>query len=239
MFIGNLDLQETHINNFDLRWENFFGTGEMVSASAFYKDFKGHIEMVSFETAPDNIKPRNSGNSQVYGVEVEFRKTINRFFSLGSNASYVKSRVDLKSVIVNEQGKTEYDLRQQYLRSDESGKTFRPMAGQSPFLVNAFVGFEDKSKTLQANLAYNVQGETLAIVGSGRVPDIYTKPFNSLNMNLSKSFGAKQKSKIAFGATNILDAARTNFYKSHGAGEKTFSTFSPGRTYSLSYAYTL
>jgi TonB-dependent receptor len=238
MFIGNLDLQETHINNFDLRWESFFGTGEMVSASAFYKDFHGHIEMVSFETAPDNIKPRNSGNSEVYGVEVEFRKTINRFFSFGSNASYVESRVDLKSVIVNEQGKTEYELRQQYLRSDESGKTFRPMAGQSPFLVNAFVGFEDKSKTLQANLAYNVQGETLAIVGSGRVPDIYTRPFNSLNLNLSKTLGAKGKSKVAFGATNILDAARTNYYKSHGAEEKIFSSFSPGRTYSLSYSYT-
>ena len=38
-FIGNIDLEQTNIDNADLRWEYFFGSGEMISASAFFKNF--------------------------------------------------------------------------------------------------------------------------------------------------------------------------------------------------------
>lgn len=237
-FIGNLDLQETLVNNYDLRWEYFYGSGEMVSFSTFYKQFDGHIELTSFETAPDNLKPRNSGNSIVYGVELEFRKTLSDRFSFGSNASFVKSEIDLKSVFVNESGADELSLRQANARDGETIKDTRPMAGQSPYLINAFFNYQNLDQTVNASLAYNVQGETLYIVGSGRVPDIYTKPFNSLNLNVSKDFGVKAKSRFTFGVQNILGAKRINFYKSFGAEEKIFSIFRPGTTFSFKYTYT-
>ena len=82
-FIGNLDLEETHINNYDLRWEYFYGRGEMISISGFYKTFDGHIELTAFDTAPDQLTPRNSGNSTVLGVEIEFRKNITDRLALG------------------------------------------------------------------------------------------------------------------------------------------------------------
>jgi hypothetical protein len=112
------------------------------------------------------------------------------------------------------------------------------MAGQAPFLINGFVNYQNIEGTLIASLAYNVQGETLNIVGSGRVPDIYTKPFNSLNLNVTKSVGAAGRSKLTFGVANILGAERTNFYKSFQAKDQTFSVFRPGRTFSLKYAFT-
>lgn len=238
-FIGNLDLEETHVDNFDLRWEYFYDVGEMVSLSAFYKAFDGHIELVAFETAPDNLKPRNSGQSVVYGMEIEFRKTINELLSIGSNASLVKSAVDLKSVTVNETGGTELELRQANARNGQSIDVTRPMAGQAPFLINGFVNYQNLEGTLSASLSYNVQGETLSIVGSGRVPDIYTKPFNSLNLNVTKSVGVTGRSNLTFGIINILGADRINFYKSFQAADQTFSVFRPGRTFSLKYAYTL
>lgn len=236
-FIGNLDLLETRVNNFDLRWEYFYGLGEMISLSGFYKQFDGHIELASFETAPDNIKPRNSGSSNVVGVELELRKNINERLSVGSNATFVKSAIDLKSVIVSENGDNELQLRQANARDGETIKDTRPMAGQAPYLINAFFNFQNIDQTISASLAYNVQGETLNIVGSGRVPDIYTKPFNSLNLNVSKDLGATSKSKITLGVQNILDAKRTNFYKSYGADARIFSIFTPGRTFSFKYTY--
>jgi hypothetical protein len=75
---GNLNLNQTMINNYDLRWENFFvgGGGDMIALSLFYKQFDGHIELVTFDVAPDNVRPRNSGESVVYGMEFEFKKKL-------------------------------------------------------------------------------------------------------------------------------------------------------------------
>src|SRR5690606_40399594 len=75
-FNGNLDLEQTLINNYDFRWENFLGGSDMISVSLFYKQFDGHIELVTYDVAPNNVRPRNSGSSNVYGVEFEFRKSL-------------------------------------------------------------------------------------------------------------------------------------------------------------------
>ena len=90
-FIGNLKLNQTYINNYDFRWEFFYSRSEMVSVSAFYKQFDGHIELTSFKNAPDQVTPRNAGQSTVAGVEIEFRKDLTELFSFGMNASFVKS----------------------------------------------------------------------------------------------------------------------------------------------------
>lgn len=241
--IGNLDLQETHIDNFDLRWEYFYGRGEMVSVSGFYKNFDGHIEWVSYVTAPKSLKPRNSGESKVYGVEIEFRKNLTNKISLGSNASLVQSAVDLKSVYVEDDDgsgdqQTEYELRKEVARTDESISSTRPMAGQSPYLINAFLGYRNTVGTFNANLAYNVQGETLNVVGSGRIADVYTRPFNSLNLVFTQSLGERKNSQIRVSAVNLLDAERANYYKSYHAQDEIFSIYKPGRTYSIKYTYT-
>lgn len=236
--IGNLGLQEVHVDNFDLRWENFFGRGEMVSFSAFYKAFDGHIEMVSYETNPDNLKPRNAGKSEVYGLEMEFRKSLSDRISVGSNASLERSAVRLGSIEVNDMGKTELSSRQENARTGEVIKYTRPMARQSPYLINAFVGYQDESRGLAVNLAYNVQGETLSIVGSGRVPDIYTIPYNSLNLSASKAFGTREKSKLSLSISNLLSADKTDVYKSYEATDEIFSNFMPGMTFSLKYTHT-
>jgi outer membrane receptor protein involved in Fe transport len=235
-FIGNLDLEETHVSNYDVRWEYFMPAGQMISFSAYYKAFDGHIELVSFDTAPDNLKPRNSGKSDVYGIELEARKNINQKFSLGANASLVKSAVDLKSVTVNESGKNEYQLRLDNARTGEEIKETRPMAGQAPYVVNFFASYKTEESGLSINLAYNVQGETLNIVGSGRVSDVYTKPFNSLNLTASKEFG--KGSRIQAGINNILSAERFNYYKSYGAPEEIYSIFKPGTSFSVKFAQT-
>lgn len=238
-FIGNIDLEETLIDNFDIRWEYFFTANEMVSVSFFYKFFDGHIELVSFDVAPDNIKPRNSGDSEVYGAEIEFRKNINSNLSFGTNVSLVKSAVDLKSVYIdNDQTTTEYELRLANARDGEDIEETRDMAGQAPYLINTYFNYSNLNGDINANLSYNVQGESLAIVGSGRTPDIYTKPFHSLNFNIYKNLGSSQRSRLTFGVTNILADAQENVYKSHEADDKIFSIYKPERTFSLKYSYT-
>ena len=237
-FIGNIDLEQTYVNNYDVRWEYFYGRGEMASVSGFYKQFDGHIELTSYDTAPDQITPRNAGPSTVVGVEVEFRKNITNNLSFGTNASFIKSAVDMREVFVNDDDGTEYALRQKYLRDGESQSTSRNMAGQAPYLVNAFFNITDNKNTFNANIAYNVQGETLSIVGSGLFPDVYVKPFHSLNMNVYKDFGANQNSRVTFGVNNILKSQNRSFFKSYGDESVNYALRQPGRTFTLKYSYT-
>jgi hypothetical protein len=244
-FIGNLDLRQTSIINTDLRYEWFITPRELFAVSAFYKQFDGHIEMVAFETNPDNYTPRNSGDASVYGIEIELRKALasienssflRRLFFSG-NFSYIQSQVDMKSIVTGTSGQTEYELRQNNLRDGETLDQFRPMAGQSPYMVNATLSYEVREVDMNVSLAYNVQGEQLSIVSSGRVPDVYTIPFHSLNFNIYKGFGMDFKHRITLRVTNILNARREMVYKSYGAEDEVFSSFQPQTGFALAYRY--
>ncbi len=244
-FIGNIDLEQTEITNYDLRYEWFFGPREILSVAGFYKQFDGHIELVSFETAPDNIKPRNSGDAFVYGIELEARKQLGfipgKFFDrlfLGGNVTLVESGVDMKQVQTGNEGQTEYDLRTTNLRVGETLDDTRDMAGQSPYSINANLSYEIVEKQFNVSLAYNVQGEQLSIIASGRIPDVYTKPFHSFDFNSYIGLGKEMRSKLSFGIRNLLDDKREMVYKSFGAEDEIYQAFSPGRTFNLKYTYT-
>ena len=245
-FTGNIDLNQTNIDNADIRYEYFMGGRDLIAVSGFYKHFDGHIELVAFPTEPDNMKPRNSGTAQVFGGEIELRKGLARHtsskflkgFFFAVNASIVHSMVDLNSVIVDNQGTTEFEIRENYLRDNESLSQFRPMSGQSPYAVNASLGYEIGEGRGNISLAYNVQGDQLTIIGSGRVPDVYTLSFHSLNFNAYVNLGKEKNSRITLGVMNLLDDDRTLVYRSHGAEDQFFTTFKPGRTIRLRYSYT-
>lgn len=238
---GNLDVEQTLIDNVDIRWENFFPAGDMISFSLFYKQFNGHIELVTYDIEPNNVKPRNAGESSVYGMEFEVRKGLDFIspalsnFSLGTNFSLAKSEVDLKSVIVNESGKTEFESRQENARANEIIKPTRNMAGQAPYLINAYINYADSEGNLNINFSYNVQGESLSVIGVGAVPDIYTQPFHSFNFNTYYNFGAEKRQRIIVGVDNILKSERKDLYKGYGGAEAVYSVFRPGTTYSLKY----
>lgn len=257
-FVGNIDLDQTVINNFDLRYEYYITPTELFSVAAFYKQFDGHIEMVSFVTAPDNIKPRNSGDADVMGVEFEMRKAVMKSDSVLSygggfasnlktiasrlfvttNVSLVKSSVDMQSVVVDNNKTTEYDIRKASARDGEDVKTTRRMSGQSPYAVNFVLSYKLSKKNGNLSLAYNVQGEQLTIIGSGLVPDVYTLPFHSLNLNVYEFFGEKKRSKVTFSLNNILDEDRTLVYKSYKAQDQIFTSYKPGVQFGIKYAYT-
>ena len=244
-FSGNIDVELTNIDNADFRYEFFMGGKDMISLGGFYKRFDGHIELVSFETAPDNFKPRNSGIAHVFGGEFEIRKglrqhTSSKFlqgFFFAGNVSIVHSMVDMTSVFVDNQGGTELQLREDNARDGETINRFRAMSGQSPYAVNASISYEFGDDRGNISLAYNVQGDQLSIIGSGRVPDVYTIAFHSLNFNAYVNVGEKRNSRITLRLQNLLDDDRTLVYRSHGTDDNIFTSFKPGVSIRLAYRY--
>ncbi|MBP9151829.1 MAG: TonB-dependent receptor [Flavobacteriales bacterium] len=245
-FSGNLDLEITNIDNADLRYEFFMGGKDMVSLSGFYKRFDGHIELVSFELAPDNWKPRNSGIAHVFGGEFEIRKGLRQHtsskllqgFSFAVNASIVQSMVDMTSVLVDNQGGTEFELRQDNAMQGQTIEKFRRMSGQSPYAINGSISYEFGEDRGNISLAYNVQGDQLSVIGSGRVPDVYTLAFHSLNLNAYVNMGEKRSSRITLSVQNLMNDDRTLVYRSYKAKDQVFTSYKPGVSIRLGYQYT-
>lgn len=242
IFSGNIDLEQAEINNYDLRWEYFFNPGELFSASLFYKDFTNHIALVAFDNVPNQIAPRNVGDAQAFGTEFEFRKRLSFLGSyfqnimFGSNLSFVYSRVDRQTVPVNKGGLSEYQSEVDYRNTSENVERYRNMSLQAPYSVNAFLNYESAENGITANLSYNVQGETLTYVSASNVPEVYTRPFHSLNLQLSKSFGEDQNSSVSLSAKNLFNDENELIYRLNDE-ERPFSFQAPGRLFTLKYTY--
>ena len=219
-FLGNVNLDQSNITNLDLRWEYFFNSGEMVSFSTFYKYFVKPIELVAYSAvSPDNFQPKNGEDTELYGLEFEIRKNLGFIsthlngFNIGFNSTFVQSLIT-----INNQKR-------------------RPLIGQSPFVINALIGYHHTPAGIHANLSYNLQAERLHIVGIGGVPDVYEKPFNSLNLKLSKKFGFEQKFNASLAVSNILDQSKEWFYKQEGQKNEIFQWYTKGRKFSFSLSY--
>lgn len=238
LFLGNLDLQPTYIDNFDFRFEVFGDSAQMFAISSFYKKFKDPIEIVAYDiTAPNQFTPRNSPSADVLGLEFEARKNFGfiteglKDLSLNVNVSIIDSKIEMAK------GENqEYDSRQTFARDGETIDETRQLQGQSPFLVNAGLNYNNRNIGLETGVFYNVQGKTLEVVGFGQNPDVFTQPFNSLNFNFSKTFGQEQNSKITLKVNNILNDTRESLYDSFGAAKQNFSYREIGTAFSLGYS---
>lgn len=173
---GNSDLKMVGITNYDFRAETYFKSGNMLSASAFYKDFKNHIEM-GFGSA--GITWENIAKSNVLGLEFEGKKEIGDHFELRANVTLVKS-------------KAEFIRRDLQIINGEKVYTIldtlnRPMFGQAPYLVNSMITYNADSIGLNITASYNVQGPRLVIAGAikGR-PDVYEIPRHMIDLKVSK-----------------------------------------------------
>ena len=235
LFIGNIDLDPSYINNFDVRAEFFGENSEMIAFSAFYKDFTDPIELTFYESAPDQLTPRNLGNASVVGLEFEFRKSLGFIanslekLKFNINASYIESSLTMFE--------DEFNRRVNAARDGEVVENERELQGQSPYLINAGLNYNDSEIGLQTGLFFNVQGKTLEVVGTGIVPDVYTVPFNSLNFTLNKKFGLEKKSTVDIKVSNILNSKRKSVYRSFSASDQIFTQLNPGTEFSIGYSY--
>ena len=235
LFIGNIDLEPSYINNFDVRAEFFGEDSEMIAFSAFYKDFTDPIELTFYESAPDQLTPRNLGNASVFGLEFEFRKSLGFIanslekLKFNINASYIESSLTMFE--------DEFNRRVNAAREGEHVENERELQGQSPYLINTGLNYTDSEIGLQTGLFFNVQGKTLEVVGTGIVPDVYTVPFNSLNFTLNKKFGPEKKSTVDIKVSNILNSKRKSIYESFSASDQIFTQLNPGTEFSIGYSY--
>jgi len=234
-FIGNINIQPTYIDNFDIRFESFEKNAQLFAFSAFYKKLSDPIEVGFVAASTSNYKPLNLENANVYGLELEVRKELNTWFkrlnhlNLIFNGSYIISDEKFSE--------DELKLRQLGLREGQQIGDSRPLQGQSPYLINAGLDYNNTEKGLQAGVYFNVQGKTLEVVGDGFYPDVYAMPFHSLNVNVVKQI--KNNRSFTFRVSNLLNDTRESLFQGYGGKDEYFSFRHLGRTFSVGYSINL
>ena len=241
---GNPDLERTLIDNLDLRWEWYPRAKEIVSVSLFYKSFDNPIEKVIIPEE-QNLAFRfdNVPSGTAYGAEFEVRKSLDFLgetftnFEVGGNISFIESEVDIN----------ETELR--LIRTVDPGRpSTRPIFGQSPYVANAELLYNDPLKGSQVSVSYNIFGERIVLVGGQSAPDVYEQPRGLLNVSITQRFGPLQ---IRLRGTNLLDPdfemiQTHEFFNRDSNGNRTggkqereyvFQRFTRGRTFSLGLSY--
>lgn len=231
---GYTFLRNAHIDNFDLRWEMYPSPNETVSFALFYKRFTDPIESLygNFGSEQNTFLFRNTDKAYTRGIEVDVRKSFTDVFenkilnnlSLLANLSLMDSEVTIGSEL-----------------SDLLRVTDRPLQGQSNFIINSGLYYDDRDIGLQINLIYNVIGKRILLVGAGAIADTYEMPRNILDLSISKSLGTRLTIKA--GIRDILNQEFLLLQDGNEDGifdrrnDQVFRRFMPGTTYSLGFSY--
>jgi outer membrane receptor protein involved in Fe transport len=231
---GNDSLKATNILNLDLRYELFPSSGQVLSASVFYKHFEHPIEPIveSSGAGSRTVSFANAPSAYVYGIEFEARKNLDFLqritswsqwdnMTLFGNISFMRSRVDKSSD----------------LRATED----RALQGQSPYVLNAGLGYADPLSGLALNVVFNRIGKRIYQVGNSSYLSIEEAPRNLLDLQLSKKVFKQGEIKI-----NMNDVLNNDgvFYQDQNKNGKydkdldsQISRYQYGINYSLTISY--
>jgi len=198
-FAGNPGLVESHIRNYDLRWEWFFSPLELVSLSFFHKSIDQPIEATLIASSgSDYINSfANATSATLTGFEFELRKNfgfirpILQNLSLSANVAYINSVVQTPPPTA-----TGVPLE----------KT-RPLQGQAPYIANASLEYADP-RWGTIRILYQTAGQTLSFAALTKppVPGIFLQPRNQLDVVAIMPinyFGTPLTLKL--GAENLLN----------------------------------
>lgn len=220
---GNPDLQQATLDSYDVRWETFPHSGEVIAASVFYKNIANPIERIVQPTSDFRQSFVNAESATLYGLELEFRRSLEsllpalRLWSVNANYAHIESDVQI--------GEQQFSV---------VTSTDRPLEGQSDDAGNLALQFHHPQWGTMVRFLGSYAGARLTEVGSFGLPDIYEDAYTSFDVVVSQSLGA-----IAHGLEIKLAGSNlTNQKREFTQGGEIQRSFDPGRKFSLSLSFT-
>ena len=182
---GNPELERATIQHVDVRWEWYPTARERLSIAGFYKAFDRPIEQIIIPSAQFSVTFDNAVAATNAGLEIDGRMGLLDDFYAAGNVALIRSRVEL---------------------SDAGIQTSRerPLQGQSPFMINAQVGWEPEDGPLRVSLLYNVFGARIVEVGAQGAPDTLEQPQHLIDLVGAAELGAGFT--LSLKAKNLLGA---------------------------------
>lgn len=230
---GNKELKSAYAGNFDLRYEWYPRPGEMISVAGFYKKFTDPIETFLRPSGTTyDYFPYNTEEAYSTGIEIDIRK---RFEGLEGTSGFRGFLNNLTVVFNTSLIKSEINTSEQEFTRD----TLRVMAGQSPYIVNLGLFYNNVEKDLDINLSYNVVGKRIAYVGTPTNPHTWELPRNGLDLTVKKGIG--KNFSVKAGVKDLLNEP-VRFAQYHGVNgdvEAFTRNYTPNRQFSFSLVWKL
>lgn len=174
--VGNPNLKQTSITNWDARWEYYLSPTENIFASFFSKDLTSPIELVAVQGSAGLNTYQNADKANIYGFELELLKKLDfvhpllQNFYVGGNYTWSASNIQL----------TAQNLTAQTTND-------RPLQGHSAQIFNFQIGYDNPVWKTQATLLYNVTSKRILAAGVLGAPDKYEQPVHQLDFVFSQN----------------------------------------------------
>lgn len=200
---GNPDLKHSKNYNFDLKWEMFTKSKELVSVTGFYKQINDPINLAQSRGSSGNFIYENTGDkADVYGIEFETRLNIIKTETTG---------LPELNLILNA---TKMWFNQDLFKEFQyNNKTESDLQGASGFIANAAISFSNnKEKELVATLSGNYSSEKILALGAPEDfensatlfnNEIIEKGFATLDFVISKKIS--DRVALKFSGKNLLN----------------------------------
>jgi len=236
LYRGNVFLEPADVENFDLRWEWYFGAADEMSLGLFRKDFTNPIELAKIQAQGDIFTWFNAEEAELEGMEFDIRKDLyfGSWFDLNpvwdgfrvsANLSWIDSEVTLLG-----SGETAADVP--LTGGRQIAPLFankRQMTGQSDLLGNVLLSFQDYDTGLVGSIAYNFTGERIVLVGDNNSPDIVEEDRHRVDLLLKYAFEWQNAQlEVEAKAANVLNAE-----VEWTQGGQLYERWEPGVTWSI------
>lgn len=234
LVVGNPHLKNQKTTNYDFRWEWFPASGEVLSASLFYKQIDNQLTKVfkqnskgldaRFPEFPAIEFQNDPNRGHVYGVELEIVKNLGwvssalNYFFIGSNLLLAQSNI-----------KKTPERLESSRAIDRRSPSNSPLFEQAPYSVNVFLNYANRKSGTDLTTSFNMVGERLIQVNLDGTPDLYTRPLPVFDIVLSQQLTKRLQFK-GF-AKNVLDKPYEEVYANPGTGGKFYGTKYVRRSY--------
>ncbi len=220
--IGNPDLVQTDISNYDVRWEYFPGGNQLLAASFFYKNFDRPIEQTMISAVALLRTFSNATAAKNYGFEFEFRRGLNfvspklREFAVSSNFTMVDSNINLE------------DVSKDVVLTSLN----RAMQGQSRYVANVIAEWARPKARSTARFYLNYFSSRITDVGAFGLPDVVQDGLATMDFVYELTLRGEGRWKLRFAAENLGNA-----HWRFAQGGETFLAYREGRTVSIGTSF--
>ena len=208
---GNPNLKHTTGTCFDARYEIYPQREEVLSAGVFYKYLKNPIEEQVNGNNDRSIT--NADKCTNYGFEIV---SIKYFGNFGISANYTYTKSSIRQPKNWNDPTANNGLGATLTRYED-----RPLAGQSPNLINLSLMYRGQKTGLTTQVSYTMQGKNLVNINSNYGLDGYQLAYNDLGASLEKRIF--KNGYMYFKAANLLNES-VRFQTKNGINTRTLTS---------------
>ena len=206
---GSLYLQDSEIDNIDLRAEYYFGLNQFLTAGIFYKDILNPIEETVNESGDLIITSyQNVPSAEITGFEIEYEQIFEAIMDSNNDLIVKFNYTDTDSEVIVNPGDTYINNLGRSVSAQNllaNGRDSR-LQGQSDSIANFQIGLDNLQDQSEATLIFNYVSDRVRARGVDVLPDIIEEPPLLVDFTYSRVLSySNYDLKLSLELRNLLD----------------------------------